>query len=170
MDIYQECEFLIKILATNIEEWIKINEISIRRLAHISTLADGTIRSIIKGSKNIELATLVKLKLSFSVELIELLTRSSIVPKIQVSPVSESVFKKVLISDQKKIGARIVYFQKEQELDPETLGILAFNIDYSDTLKYQRGELNLTLITILKFAHGLKIANLDLLNDTYVRV
>jgi len=46
---------------------------------------------------------------------------------------------------------------KEKKITPEELSIMAFNTDYSDTLKYLKGEITLTLLTILKFAAALDV-------------
>ncbi len=110
-----------------------------------------------KEPQNIELATLVKFKLVFSVSLNDLMTIKGKTPKIRTAPLTEESIKIAVEKEQRQLGLRILKKMKEQKINPEELSILALNIDYSDTLKYLKGTINLTLLTILKLAFGLNI-------------
>ncbi|HUZ58960.1 MAG TPA: helix-turn-helix transcriptional regulator [Hanamia sp.] len=56
-----------------------------------------------------------------------------------------------------RLVENISKIMKEKKITPEELSIMAFNTDYSDTLKYLKGEITLTLLTILKFAAALDV-------------
>jgi predicted transcriptional regulator len=157
MDINENSILLIKGLAINLEKWKKSNNISQRKLARTARVAESTIRSIIHGTQNIEIATLVKLKLAFSVEIFYLLRKNNKTPIIIATPLSLLTIRKAISNEQSKIGENISKIMKEKNISPEELSIMAFNIDYSDTLKYLKGEINLTLLTILKFATALDV-------------
>ena len=165
MDINENSLFLIKELAINLEKWKKSNGISQTKLGQIARVAESTIRSIIKGTQNIEIATLVKLKLAFSVEISNLFQIHDKIPMIITSPLSLITLRKVIANEQRRIGENISKIMKEKNITPEELSIMAFNTDYSDTLKYLKGEINLTLITILKFADALDVEIWKLLDD-----
>lgn len=163
MDINKESAELIKILAMNLEKWINSNNISKRKLARLSNISESTVRSIINGSQNIELATLVKLKLSFNVDISFLFTVNEKIPTIITTPLSKKIIDKAISKQTNLIGFRIASLMRSQNIKPEDLSILAFNTDYSDTLKYMKGMINLTLITILKFSRALNVDKSELL-------
>ena len=165
MDINEESLFLIKELAINIEKWRKSNGVSQTKLGQTARVAESTIRSIKKGIPNIEIATLVKLKLAFSVRISDLLHEQDKIPIIITSPLSLITIRKAIANEQRRIGRNISKIMKEENITPEELSIMALNTDYSDTLKYLRGEINLTLITILKFAAALDVDVWKLLDD-----
>lgn len=164
MGINEESLLLIKSLAINLEKWKKGNDISQRKLARVALVAESTIRSIIAGTTNIEIATLIKLKLAFSVKYSDLLYKRNEVPKVISEPLSLSGVKKAIAREQIKIGESISQIMRNKNLTPEDLSILALNTDYSDTLKYLKGKVNLTLITILKFAHALEVEIWEILD------
>lgn len=162
MDLNRETKSLIKILSTNLKKWVKSNNISQRKLATTAGVAESTIRSIINGAQNIEIATLVKLKLVFSAEINDLLSEAKQSKTILAEPLPILTVQKAVVTEQQKIGKRISSIMKERGIDPETLSIMASNTDYSDTLKYLKGEINITLFTILKFASALYLTPYDL--------
>ena len=164
MDINEKSLFLIKDLAINLEKWKKSNDKSQRKLGQTARVAESTIRSIIKGTQNIEIATLVKFKLAFSVEISDLLKKRNKIPIIISSPLSLITIRKAITNEQSKIRENISKIMEEKNITPEELSIMAFNTDYSDTLKYLKGEINLTLLTILKFAAALDIEIWELLD------
>ena len=163
MDTTKESSLLIKKLAQNIEKWKKSNDISQRELGKRSNIGESTLRSIKGGSQNIEIATLVKLKLAFSVNVSDLLRGNEKYPKILPHPISLVTVRKTVTSEQVKIGKSISKVMKEKNINPEDLSIMASNTDYSDTVKYLKGQINLTLITILKFANALEVEIEELL-------
>lgn len=165
MDINEESLFLIKELAINLEKWKKSNGISQTKLGQTARVAESTIRSIKKGIPNIEIATLVKIKLAFSVQISDLLQKHDKIPIIITSPLSLITIRKAIANEQRIIGENISKIMKENKITTEELSIMAFNTDYSDTLKYLKGEINLTLITILKFAAALDVEIWKLLDD-----
>jgi transcriptional regulator with XRE-family HTH domain len=165
MDINEKSLFLIKDLAINLEKWKKSNGKSQTKLGQTARVAESTIRSIIKGTQNIEIATLIKLKLAFSVEISDLLHKHNKIPIIITSPLSLITIRKEIANEQRRIGENISKIMKEKNITPEELSIMAFNTDYSDTLKYLKGEINLTLITILKFAAALDVEIWKLLDN-----
>jgi transcriptional regulator with XRE-family HTH domain len=165
MDINEESLFLIKELAINLEKWKKSNGVSQTKLGQTARVAESTIRSIKKGIPNIEIATLVKLKLAFSVQISDLLHKQDKIPIIITSPLSLITIRKAIANEQGRIGGNISKIMKEENITPEELSIMALNTDYSDTLKYLRGEINLTLITVLKFAAALDVDVWKLLDD-----
>lgn len=162
MDLNTEAQSLIRTLSVNLKKWKKSNDISQRKLALIVRVAESTIRSILNDSQNIEITTLVKLKLAFSTEINDLFLKAGQSKAILSEPLPISIIQKAVVSEQRKIGKRISSIMKERGIDPETLSIMASNTDYSDTIKYLKGEINITLFTILKFANALEVTAYDL--------
>lgn len=167
MEIYEECKELIRIIAAKIESSLKHNKMSIRKFALLSTIAESTIRSILKESSNIELKTLIKLKLVFSTELYELLSKNSKPYKIRKTPASRPIFERSFLKSKKEIGSRLKKLCEFREINAETLSILSYNINYSDTLKYFKGEINATLLILLKYSHGLEVPLISVLNKNH---
>lgn len=163
MDFTAECESLLKILAENLTTWLQAHKLSNRAFAGISKLSESSIRSIKKGQKNIEIKSLVKLRLIFSIDIIDLFIKTKTVPKIISISIADSIIKKNVSSEQQRIGKAILNAMKEKNIKPEELSILTFNTDYSDTLKYLKGEINITLLTVLKFSASLKVDKLQFL-------
>ena len=164
MDTTKESLLLIKKLAQNIEKWKKGNGISQRELGKRSNLGESTLRAIKRGAQNIEIATLVKLKLAFSMDVSDLLKDNEKIPRILSQPLSLIAIKKAVISEQIKVGKNISEVMKKKNIKPEDLSIIASNTDYSDTIKYLKGQINLTMITMLKFAYALEVDIWDLID------
>lgn len=164
MDITKESLLLIKKLAQNIEKWKKGNDISQRELGRRSNVAESTLRAIKKGASNIEIATLVKLKLAFSVDVPHLFQEKEKIPVIISNPLSSITIKNAIANEQVKIGKNISSAMKGKNMKPEDLSIIAFDTDYSDTIKYLKGQINLTMITVLKFTYALEVGIWKLLD------
>lgn len=157
-------KIIIKILATNINIWRTQNQLSKRKQGDICLLSESTIRNIEQGTKNTELKTLVRLRIGFNVLLSTLFEINSVVPKIRTTPIKAEYIEKLFSEDKSNIGKRLLALHEFRGLDKETLSILSYNIDYSDTLKYLRGEENIELFTLLKYADGLEVDLNDILN------
>lgn len=56
--------------------------------------------------------------------------------------------------------------QDFRNINAQTHSLLSFDIDYSDTIKYMKGEKNITLLTLLKYSRGLEVELLTLLDDS----
>lgn len=163
MGVNEDSIILIQNLTKNIQNWKKSNEISQRKIAVKSGVAESTLRAIMKKAQNIEIATLVKLKLAFSVEIPDLLKDNVKNARIIPNPLPLITVKKEIVRQQVKIGKNIYSAMKRKNMSAEYLSIIAFNTDYSDTIKYLKGQVNLTLITILKFAYALEVEIWELL-------
>jgi len=121
MDFNVECETLLNVLAKNLTAWLEVHKLSNRAFARISKLSESSIRSIKKGQKNIEFASLVKLRLSFNLNTVALLTKTKIVPEIISTPLTDSIIKENIIAEQERIGKSILNVMKEKNIRPEKL-------------------------------------------------
>lgn len=162
MDIEVWCQKVINDLAEKLVVWREGNELSKRRFANLSTLAESTIRNIEKGAPNLDLSSLVKIRLAYNISLIRLFNEDKIIPKPINLPITIEKFEKSLEVEKNNIGKRIKALQDYRGLSPDELSLLAHNSDYSDTLKYQRGEKNIELRTIIKYADGLEVEIIDI--------
>src|SRR5690606_12286943 len=112
MELNKEARSLIRKLSANLEKWKKSNNISQRQLAKTAGIAESTIRSIIKDSHNIEIVTLVKLKLAFSIQIKSLFLESTQCPILLSEPLPTLVIQKAVVNEQKSIGKRISSIMK----------------------------------------------------------
>lgn len=157
MDATSECEFRIRFIAKKIEHVLQSTKISKRKFAKKSLLGEATIRSLLSEASNIELGTMTKLRLVFGITLSELIDDKVGRAKLKIAEIDIDTFELNFLSDKIEIGKRISLIQKTRQIDTQHLSLLSYNLDYSDTIKYLKGEKNFTLLTIIKYSHGLEI-------------
>ncbi len=157
MDVNLTSVEILDALSQKIKLFIERKEVSRREIARISTIAESTVRSLINGRTNIELSTLTKLKLAFNIEVIDLIIRKTKLSDLSSVVIEKGLLKKDIIQEQKKLGDRLDELREFRGIDPQTLSIISYNIDYSDTIKYLKGKKNISLITIIKLANGLEV-------------
>lgn len=166
MKVDAECQEIIKRVGTKIKLTLKEEQMSNRMFAKLATIGESTLRTVVRGSANIELSTLVKLSLALNIALYDLFNSSTSKNTIIKTPLTASKFEKTFKFEKQKIGLRISDLLNFRKLKAETLSLISFEIDYSDTIKYLKGEKNITLLTLLKYAKGLEVELLTILDDT----
>jgi transcriptional regulator with XRE-family HTH domain len=62
-----------------------------------------------------------------------------------------------------EFGKHLLALRKKQNLSYRKFALLC-DIDYADVKKYEKGELNMTFLTMVEFAKGLGIPLKDLLD------
>jgi len=164
MEVDSESRLAIEAISNKIKSCKVDMMLSNRKLGSHCLMTEATIRNILKGIPNIELSTLTKLRLAFGMSLKELLDEEVNFYRLKRLPITDTMYQTTFVSDKKKIGKRIGKLMKFRKLDPENLSILSDNVDYSKTLKYLKGMENITLITIMKYAHGLEVSFASILD------
>jgi transcriptional regulator with XRE-family HTH domain len=144
-------------VSVKLKSWREGNKLSIRKLAKICRLGESTIRHIEKGNSNMELSTLVKLRMAYNVKLIKIFDNSEDIPKIRITPIDLKEYDRLFAEEKINIGQRLEALRVHRKLDVQTFSILANNADYSDTHKYLDGAKNMELFTLLKYGKALEV-------------
>lgn len=149
-------EETLQILGINIVSARKSKNYSQVALSEICELSQPHISIIEAGKSDIELKTLVKLAITFDMELLEILSNQEPVHMLKVKYLIPQIEER-LGYEKIKIGERIAELKNHRDLDQEELGILS-NIENSHISEYLNGLKNLTLSTIFNISAGLEVS------------
>lgn len=129
-----------------------------RRLAKISGLAESTIRKLQSPSSNPTLETLSRLALCFNIDIKDFFSSVPLNGAAKQEQILENEILENNSSIQDNLAKRLRTLLDYRKIDPSTLSILAYEIDYSSTIKYIKVKENVELRTLLKIAEGLEVS------------
>lgn len=148
--------------STRLKELLGKTYGSNRRLAMISGLGESTIRKLLGPDCNPTLSTLSTLGFCFGIEIKDFFSENNIVEIQNRESYLFDQIQSMMKKTEENLSKRIKQLLDFRNIDPATLSILAYEIDYSSTIKYIKVKENIELRTLLKLAAGFEITLYEL--------